>query len=265
MKQRFFLCAIFLLAGALTIFLVTLAKQFLPAERLRMIVAWQYAFLVAVGMTLALGFFRRFRSRALLEILFTAMLFLGVWFAAFLVLPPAIALLAAAGLTLGSIFFRRVWMHDLFSLVGAAGAAINVADWLSPELLLAVLVCFTVYDMVVGPPGDPIATLAHSLASSGIVPCTLVPSRFADLRMAVHDAIRKNVAFLGAGDVLLPLTLVARAAFYGLLPSLIVLAGLLAGTFVALRRQNLPPRAALPALAAGTAIPFLALRFFSVI
>lgn len=264
MKHRFFLVLLFLLAGMLTIGIVTAARAFPTAARIQMVLSWQYALLAVIGMTIVLGFFKRFRSRVLWEVLFTVTLFLGVWFAALLVLPIEWALASAAALTLGSIFFRRVWLHDLFYLVGAAGVAINFAGWLSSEFLVAGLVAFTVYDMVAGPPGGPIESLAATLVRKGIVPGLVVPSRARDAVMTVDAALRSQAALIGAGDLILPLTLVAKAAFRGSEPAAIVLAGLLIGALL-LARTSDHPRAALPALASGAAIPFLALRAFSLI
>lgn len=264
MKHRFFLVLLFLLAGLLTIGIVTAAKAFPTAARIQMVLSWQYALLAVIGATIVLGFFRRFRSRVLWEVLFTVTLFLGVWFAALLVLPIEWALGAAAALTLGSIFFRRVWIHDLFYLVGAAGVAINFAGWLSPEFLLAGLVAFTVYDMVAGPPGGPIESLAAALVRNGIVPGAVVPARARDVALTVDAAVKSRAALLGAGDLILPLALVAKAAFRGPEPAAIVLAGLLVGALLLARKSD-HPRAALPALAAGTVVPFLVLRVLSLL
>ncbi len=215
-----------------------------------MVVSWRYAVLAIIVVMAALGLFRRFRTRMLWDVLCMVMLFLGVWFAALLAMPISIALLTAAALTLGSTLFRRVWIHNVFFLVGAAGAAIQFAEWLPPEFLLASLVCVTLYDMVEG---------------IRIVPGVLVPSRLTEVWMRVDDAVKGSIPFLGAGDLILPLALIARAAFHSPLPALVVFIGLLAGVFVAVQRHDLHPREALPSLAAGAALPFLALRVLSLI
>ncbi len=265
MRHRFFLVAVFLLAGLLTIGILATAKAFPSTERVQTALTWQYAFVVVIGATIFLGLFRRFRSRILWEVLFTVTLFLGVWFAMLLVLPLSWGLAIAAVLTLAQILLRRVWIHDLFYLVGAAGVSIDFAGWLLPEMLLLGLVAFTVYDMVAGPPGGPIASLAGTLVQKGIVPGFVIPSRVAELRMTVDEVVKSRAALLGAGDLILPLSLVARAAFAGPIPAAIVLAGLLVGALIVVKKSDVHPRAALPALATGAALPFLVLRLLSVI
>ncbi|MEK7116093.1 MAG: presenilin family intramembrane aspartyl protease [Patescibacteria group bacterium] len=265
MKHRFFLVLFFLLAGLCVIGILAAARAFPSSVRFQTVASWQYVFVGVIAATLIIGFFRKFRSRLLWEALFLTTLFLGVWFAMFLILPIGWALALAAILTLAQVFVRIVIVHDLFYLVGGAGVAINFAGLLSPELLVVGLVAFTVYDMVAGPPGGPIQTLASILIRKGIVPGLIVPARRTEILENVDVAVKGNAAFLGAGDLILPLTLVARAALRETAPALIVLAGLLVGALFLTERTDLHPRTALPLLAVGAAIPFLALRFFALI
>jgi hypothetical protein len=77
--------------------------------------------------------------------------------------------------------------------------------------------------------------------------------------------MKRQSTLLGAGDLILPLSLVARAAFRGPLPAALVLACLVVSTLFLTRRDVFHPRAALPSLAAGAAVPFVLLRVFSLI
>ena len=61
------------------------------------------------------------------------------------------------------------------------------------------------------------------------------------------------------------MSLVARAAFVSVESAAIVLAGVLVGAFVLTHGDDTHPRAALPALAVGAAVPFIILRVLSLI
>lgn len=271
MRHRFFLVFFFFLAGLVTIGILFGVRAFPSHARFQMVVSWQYAFVGALAATAIVGFFRKFRNRLLWETLFLTTLFLGVWYAMLLILPVGVALLLAAALTLAQVFVRIVAVHNLFYLVGGAGVAINVAGLFSPEILVASLVAFTIYDTVAGPPGGPIEALAAFLIHKGIIPGLILPSRGRELFASIDEVVRGRAVLLGAGDLILPLTLVARAGFRDLVPAFVVLAGLLVGAgalAIQGRRsgqsaRHLHPRAALPLLATGAAIPFLLFRFFA--
>jgi len=265
MKRRLFLVSLFVFAGIAVIVVVATAQFFPTARRVQIAISWQYVFLAVVVVMGALSFLRKFRHRMLWEILFTLTLFLGVWYAFLLVLPVGWALAIASACTLAEIFFRNVFVHNLFYAIGAAGVAINFAGWLPSDVLLVGLVAFTVYDMVAGPPGGPIQSFAADLIQKGIIPGAVIPLHARDLTANVDDVVRRDATFLGAGDLILPLCLVARASFRGVGPAVLVLSGLVIGAFLLGRSNDLHPRAALPALAVGAAIPFLVLRIFSLV
>lgn len=252
----------FLFGGAAVTLVVWLVRQ-APRLSLMQVTSWQYAFLVLLLVGTLISIIRRIQTRLFWEVLFTLTLFLGIWYLFLLVLPLGWALLAASLLTLSHLMLRTVVLHDLFYLLGAAGVAIDFAGWLSPELLLLALVIFSIYDMLAGPPGGPIEDLARRLVKQGVVPGVVVASRFRDLFVAIDEAMKRNASLLGAGDLILPLALVARAAFAGMEQALIVLAGILVSAILLARGEMHHPRAILPVLAAGAAIPFVVLRLLA--
>ncbi len=225
--------------------------------------SWYYAIILVAACGVGLLMFKRIRSWMFWETIFTVTLFLGVWFACLLLLPLVWALLVAAALTLAHLFIRSVFLHDAFYLVGAMGVAMSFATWLAPEVLLVFLVGFVLYDMVAGPPGGPIQELARSLVSKGIVPGLVVPSDWREFVASVDTAVKSHSALLGAGDLILPLAVVARAADAGVCQAAIVLVGLLVGVLILARTPSQHPRAALPALAAGVGVPFVVLMLVS--
>ena len=276
--MRWFLLALFSLTGLVIILTLQLARWQFVHPSLSSLETWQYVFLAVLFATALISFLKKMRNRVLWEIVFTLTVFLGTWYVFLLTLPVEVALIAASILTLASIFLRQVWTQNLLYLLGTAGVAIDLAGWLSPEVLMALLVVMTVYDMVAGPPGGPIEELAKSLVSKGIIPGFIVVSRWKDLGASLDDVVRTKFvdsghptksdvvgALLGAGDMIIPMCLVARAAFAGSWQGLVVLAGTLLGAYVLGEAQPTHPRAALPALAIGAIIPFLLLRFLSLV
>ena len=208
--QRWSLPALFVLCGMAVAFIRSSSESNgVAPETLPYLIAWQYAILAALGGGALILIFSRAKSRIGWEAVLTPALFLGVWFWFLLVLPLQIALLLAASLTVVALVFRRVILHDIFLLLGAMGVAINLASWLPGGMLLMVLAAFTVYDTVAGAPDGPIVELAKSLIARQIVPGVILPARPQDLSLAVSSALKTPAVFLGAGDVVLPLTLVS--------------------------------------------------------
>lgn len=261
---RFFVL-LFLVAGLASVGAME-ALRLSNGVRLSFVVPWQYAFLGVIAGGLALCFLFRVRSRLAWESVMTVVLFLGVWYVLLLLLPFGWAIGLACGLTLLHLFFRRVVFHDLFYLVGSLGVAVDFAGWLSPEFLLLLLVALTVYDTVAGPPGGMIETLAKHLVRQGMVPGFILVPSWRDLLRHADDVVKRDAALLGAGDVVLPLSLVTWAAMRDVASGLFVLGGtVLAAALFVRDDATARPRAALPALAAGTAIPFVLLRLFDLV
>lgn len=260
-----FFVLLFLVAGSAAVGAME-ALRFTNGVRPGFVVPWQYAFLGVIAGGLVVCFLFRVRSRLAWESVMTAVLFLGVWYVLLLLLPFGWAIGLACGLTLLHLFVRRVLFHDLFYLVGGLGVAVDFAAWLSPEFLLLLLVALTVYDTVAGPPGGMIETLAKQLVRQGMVPGFVLVPAWGDVLRHVDDVVKKDAALLGAGDVVLPLSLVTWAAMRDAVSGFFVLAGTVLAAAVFVRSDaSGRPRAALPALAAGTAIPFVLLRLFDLV
>jgi len=225
-------------------------------------------FIIAVAVvSAAILLIAKVRSRVIWESVFTATLFLGVWYAFLLLLPVGWALVFAAALTLMQAFVDRVWTHCLFYIFGPVGLALSLGGWLPAEAVLAGLVGLVAYAIVAGPPRRPILDLAQSLVRQGIVPGLIVPGSARGLLAAIPAVIqRPDAALLGAGDLALPLIVVAQAAFHGALHGLSVLSGLALGAWLLGRGDpGLAPRPALPFLALGAGLPFCILYIFGLI
>ncbi len=142
-------------------------------------------------------------------------------------------------------------------------AVVNV---IPDRALILILVGLAIYDNFAGRPGGIIAEVAASLVHRGVIPGLIVPGRARDAWAPIHDAIRRpDASFLGVGDLILPVTLVARAAVYGIDRALVVTVGILIAAGWLGRRGPSKPFPALVPLAAGSAIPYLLLVAFRLV
>ena len=148
-------------------------------------------------------------------------------------------------------------VHDAFLLIGAAGIALNFAFLFSLRAIALILVAFVIYDMFAGRPGGLVVRLAGAFIHRGVIPGFIVPASWDGLTADVKKAIQHpDSVFLGAGDLVLPLTLVARAALFGMWQAVAVALGVVLGAAWLGRRTSLKPFPALIPLTIGGAVPF---------
>jgi hypothetical protein len=230
------------------------------------IVTWQLFLGVAGALAVAGLIIRVVNARAFIEILFGAALFLGVWAFAWFILPWDIALLLASALTILQARVRRVIVHDVFVLIGTAGIAIHIGFIFSMTALAALIAAFFLYDLAQGRMGGVIVDLARSSIRRGVIPGLVVPSSWNEVIVDLKAAISSPTsAFLGAGDLILPLTLVVRAAFSGALQPAIVAIGILVASLLMGSRESLKPAPALAWLLPGAVVPYGALMILKLV
>lgn len=257
---RLMLLAQYVFAGGVLLLVLWFVRSARVVPSASIITWWQMVFLGVFVFALFFTLLKKVKSRLFWESIFTLTVFLGVWFLLLFILPFGWALGIASTLTLLQVFFPYVIIHNLFYLIGCVGVAVNFAGWLAPDVLLFGLVLFSIYDTVAGAPGGAVEILASRLVTVGIIPGLVIPDRVKVLFTSLSDVSKGDSSLLGAGDVILPLTLVAKAAIHGVELGGIVLAGLVLSAAVLGRISDGHPRAALPILAAGAAVPFVILR-----
>ncbi len=253
---RRFVVSLFFVAGSLGILIARFVAMNLSAVPVTIISNAQNVVTIMLGLGIAVALFMKGNRRVVWEGVFLAALFLGCWYLGLVLLPWKIALFLASTLTLAHVLLRTVIIHNLFYLVGALGIALDFAGTFQSELLVVLLVAFTAYDILAAHPDGPIVAVAGRLIRWGLVPGFIVPSSFSGQFQTVDTAIRSNGALLGAGDVILPMAMLMRAALIDLRLGLACLAGLLIGAVI-LGRGSMHPRAALPPLAVGVTVPFV--------
>lgn len=253
----------YLLTGAVVTGAVQLIRQTtrLSYEALTI---WHYVFLLVlvIGGTIALV--RRTPTRLWWEVLLTLCVFLGVWYVCVSLFPQAWGSLIASGLTLTYLLMPIVFFQNVFYLFGVTGIAINFAGWISPELLLVGLVVCVLYDIVAGPPEGHAQMLSEllrgRLPTPGIAVFQPIPEPSGKSFTGTS-----SLWILGVVDLVLPMSLVGRAAFAGVGPALVVLGGALCAAVLLARDHLSHPRAVLPMLAVGVALPFIFMRLFSIV
>ena len=240
-----------------------LSGQQMPSEVPLSLTAWQNFLMVMIGMLILFLIIRLIHFSGFIAALFGAALFLGTWVYCWSLFPWDIALLIASGLTIVQARIRRVFVHDLFVLVGAAGIAINFAFMFTDKSIAMIFACFLIYDMVAGRPNGPVAQMASALVHRGIVPGLIVPARVKTLFASISSTIHQSDSvFLGAGDLILPVTLVARAAAFGWWQPLVVMLGALIGFSILGWRRSSKPFPALIPLGVGVCIPYFMIVLF---
>lgn len=223
---------------------------------------WQ-DFLMAGSLILLLFLLIRvLRFSSFLSALFAVALFLGAWVYCWSIFPWDVALLVASIGTVAQAQIRRVIVHNIFFLVGTAGVVIHFAFMFSDRSLLMIFAGLIFYDMVVGRQGGSIVKSASEMVHRGIVPGLIIPERGIGLLQSIRYVMAKpGSVFVGSGDVLVPMVLVARSAIFGWWQAVAVTLGLLIGYAIIGFRTSLKPFPALLPIGLGVAIPYFLIAF----
>ncbi|MBD3251496.1 hypothetical protein GF380_03505 [Candidatus Uhrbacteria bacterium] len=230
----------------------------MPATIPAGVITWQVFAFIAAGLLLVGFVIRAFNTRIFFELLIGITLFLGVWVYAWSILPWEIALVVASILTVFQARVRRTFVHNGFVLLGAAGIAIHVAFLFHLEKLAMILFAFLLFDLFAGRPKGIATQLATLFVHRGVIPGLIIPSSWKGLRQQIRDTIKDPGAiFLGAGDLILPLILVAHASVAGIWQGVAVTVGLLLGAVWLAYSGAVKPRPALVPLLLGTGIPYI--------
>jgi hypothetical protein len=219
--------------------------------------AWQ-GFLIAGALVLVLLFITRFiQFSGFLSALFAIALYLGSWVYCWSLFPWDIALLIASILTILQARVRRVFVHNIFLLIGTAGIAIHFAFLFSDRLMLMIFAGLLFYDIVAGRPKGSVIQMASAMVHRGVIPGLIIPDRWKALHHPIRETIQDtHSAFIGSGDLLIPMVLVARSASYGWLQAVCVTLGVLVGFAYVGFRRSLKPFPALLPIGLGSGIAY---------
>jgi len=167
---------LFLLLGGLVIGILLTPRAMTDVFAAEMAIRpWELGVLLVALVLFGALLFRKVTLRMFLELLTGFFLLLGVWFLAWRLWGEP-GLFVAAILTMLQAWIRTVWMHNVFVLVGAAGAVAYLAFLLPLFTWVALFAVLAISEVVVRRPSSATAQMMRSVMHRGIVPLILLPA-----------------------------------------------------------------------------------------
>ena len=257
--------AVFAVTGALALAgaVRTIVRgEYVPSDLVTVPYALMVIFLATalIGLTL-----RTFKHPRVFETLFALAMLSGAWLLADLFFRPEIALFVGSAVILLRFAWKSVFSANACLAIGVSGVAASLAQSLSPTAVLALLLLLSLYDVVAVYGTKHMVTMFRELASRGAVfAFALTPLRARSLFAANSSARRSGESemLLGTGDVALPVMLAVAALRVGPVHAVAALAGAMCGfvvmVFFFLAQPRRAPVPALPPIAIGAALAYLA-------
>lgn len=251
----FFLLTIFLgILVALKIMKYRKSHQIPPAEPVSP-PHFLFAFALATAFLLLVPlFFKKRRWRAsifkvifLLPVFFGGILTLGLWLG-----DSAIILMAI--LIFCWLKFPSPFFHNLSLILAMAGLGATLALSLTPLMVVAFLILFSIYDFIAVYKTKHMIKIAKETAEGGVILGFVAPQKFSDLVTSLREIkIGGKFLILGSGDVISPLLLVVsllpQNIFNAFLVAIFSFLGLFVSFFIFISQKIRSPMPALPPIA----------------
>jgi presenilin-like A22 family membrane protease len=230
---------------------------------------WQFIlyFLLATLLILFLVKFLKFKKgkRIIFKILFVVaiffagLIFLECW------LPEPIPLLFLFLLFFWWWKFPSVFNQDILMILGMAGAGSALGLSLTPEVVITLLIIFSIYDFIAVYKTKHMVEMAKEMVESKAILALIVPPNISRFKESLKEIqFGGNFLILGGGDVIFPLLFCASLIPFGILNSLIIaifsLIGLFASFCLLFHQKIRQPIPALPPIALFSIIGFLITR-----
>ena len=223
-----------------------------------------FYFLIATLFVLLLSYLIKFKrgKGIIFKILFVfavsfgGLLSLEVW------LSEPISLIVIVSLILWWWKFPSVFNHNILIILGIAGVGSILGLRLTPEIIIGLLIIFSIYDFIAVYKTKHMVKIAKEMIESKAVLALIIPSSFRDFRGSLGE-VRPGGKFLilGGGDIVFPLLFCASLIPVGILNSLIVaifsLIGLFIGFYFFTHQNVRQPIPALPPIALFSIIGYL--------
>lgn len=263
----FLLTAGLSISVALKIMKLRQAKQIPPAEPVSLLQFIGAFALATVFILLMPLFFKKRRWRAnifkglfVLTVFLGGVLALGVWFS-------SLALLLMLILILAWLKFPSPLLHNLCLILAMAGLGATLALSLTPLMVVAFLVLFSIYDFIAVYKTKHMIRMAKEMMRGGAIMGFVTPQRFSDLALPLKKVkMGGKFLILGGGDVVFPLLLVVSLLPQGIFPSLVVvlfaLLGILASFLIFINQKVRAPIPALPPIAFFSILGYLLTMLF---
>lgn len=206
-----------------------------------------------------------FKALFILAVFGSGMLFLSVWISDFY------ALLLMVILVIWWLKAPLVLNQDLCLILGMAGAGSVFGLRLSPNVVIILLIIFSIYDFIAVYKTKHMIKMAKEMIKSRAILALVIPQTISDLQSGL-DKLEPGGRFLilGGGDIVFPLLLASSLVPSGILNSVIVVAFSLIGLFTSFYLFMFQPLApegsrrpipALPPIALFSIIGFLVIKF----
>ncbi len=156
----------------------------------------------------------------------------------------------------------RVFIHNLVMILGIAGAGSILGKSFTPEIVIILLIIFSLYDVIAVYKTKHMVKMAEGMIESKAVLGLIIPIKIKDLFSSLKKVKPgEHFYILGGGDIAFPLILAVSVLPQGLLNSLIIsffaLGGLLFSFWIFVTQKIKSPIPALPPIALFSIIGYL--------
>lgn len=259
------MAATFILAG----FAASAARQsVIPRMPSDEAAVWGFFVAFVSAVTLILILTRHFKKTKFLEAIFLLAVFTGIGSALLSLFGTSVAVLGTSAAVFLYYFSRSVLTFDLLLVLGCAGIAANLGGAMRPAGVAITIAVLATYDIVAVYVTKHMVEMAESMLRRKVFFAMILSAHPGDLLLPVTTVTSgSSFVFLGTGDVVLPALLVASVAVIDPRAAVLVAVGALYGAAVLhvifLSRHERPPMPALPPIAAGALIGFIASFFLT--
>jgi presenilin-like A22 family membrane protease len=152
--------------------------------------------------------------------------------------------------------------QDLCLIFGIAGMGSILGLQLTPEIVISLLIIFSIYDFIAVYKTKHMIKIAKEMIEAGAILALIIPQKISDFKEKL-ERIKPGGKFLilGGGDIAFPLLFSVSLVPFGILNSFIVaifsFIGLLIGFFFFISQKTRQPIPALPPVALFSIIGYL--------
>jgi len=201
-----------------------------------------------------------FKSLFLLAVGTGALLLLQFW------IPLQWGLLILLALLITWAFYQYVLIHDLLVILGIAGAGSWLGLSFTPQLVILLLLIFSVYDFIAVYKTKHMVKMAKAMVEANSIVGLIIPAQVKDFTEKISE-VQPGGKFLvvGGGDVVFPLILCVSFVPESMTKALIMIGFSLLGLgfsfWVFVTQKIKKPIPALPPITLGAIIGYLVVTF----
>ncbi|MCD6528086.1 hypothetical protein J7K44_00340, partial [bacterium] len=192
-------------------------------------------------------------------LIYGGIMILNLW------LPYFISLLITTGLVFWWILKPSVLIHNLGVILGLAGAGAILGLSFSPQVVVFLLIIFSIYDYIAVYKTKHMVKMAKEMIETGVIFGLIIPQKFSDFKATLKEVKPGGRFFiLGGGDVVFPLilcsSLINKGFFISLFVALFALFGFWLSFYFFTKQKTRKPIPALPPIALFSIIGFLIIK-----